>query len=281
MGNPSPVIYNIGINGAQKNPFYDITKGCNSNNITALYGLTYYCANAGYDKATGWGSFNAMQLAWALNWEYITAYGAPSVAFTGPEIIHWYNTNQTVKWTVTDKNTRGTTSPSGVAGFTQGWDSIPADPHSEPHGGSGNSFYTGPQYPFGKTGCLSFVAGSCSGGVSQGCHTVHVRAWDNQGSTSGDVTYGPICYDTIAPVTAATLSGTKSGTGYTGPVTVTLTASDNASGVSATYYTVNGGSSTTYTGPFKVSYSGSVTVKFHSADLAGNIESTKTITFTD
>jgi subtilase family serine protease len=281
MGNPSPLIYDVGIRGAQKNPFYDITKGCNSNNITALYGLTFYCAKAGYDKATGWGSFNAMQLAWALNWQYIPAYGAPSVAFTGPEIIHWYNTNQTVRWKITDKNTHGTTPASGVAGFTQGWDSIPADPYSEPHGGSGNSFYHGPQYPFGKSGCLSFVKGTCAGGVSQGCHTVHVRAWDNQGTTSGDVTYGPICYDTIAPVTTATLSGTKSGTGYTGPVTVTLKASDNASGAVATYYSVNGGSTLTYTAPFKVSFSGSVTVKFHSVDRAGNVESTKSISFTD
>jgi subtilase family serine protease len=281
MGNPSPFLYEVGINGAQKNPYYDITKGCNSNNITKLYGLTYYCAGTGYDKATGWGSFNAMQLAWALNWQYIPAYGAPSVAFTGPAKSKWYNTNQTVKWTVTDKNTHGTTPASGVAGFTQGWDSIPADPHSEPHGGAGNSFYSGPEYPFGKTGCLSFVKGACSGGVSQGCHTVHVRAWDNQGTTSGDVAYGPICYDTVAPVTTATLAGTKSGTGYTGPVTVTLKASDNASGVADTYYSVNGGSNTLYTAPFKVSFNGSVTVKFHSVDKAGNVESAKSITFTD
>jgi subtilase family serine protease len=281
MGNPSPFLYDVGINGAQKDPYYDTTKGCNSNNITKEYGLTYYCAGKGYDKATGWGSFNAMQLAWALNWQYIPAYGAPSVSFTGPAKDKWYNTNQTVTWSVTDKNTRGTTPASGVAGFTQGWDSIPADPYSEPNGGSGNSFYSGPQYPFAKTGCLSFVRGGCSGGVSQGCHFAHVRAWDNQGTTSGDVTYGPICYDTIAPVTTASLSGTISGSGYTGPVTVTLKATDNASGVVATYYSINGGSSTTYNGPFKVSYNGTATVNFHSVDRAGNVESTKSISFTD
>ncbi|MGA7256920.1 MAG: protease pro-enzyme activation domain-containing protein [Terracidiphilus sp.] len=281
MGNPSPFLYDIGINGAQKDPYYDITKGCNSNNITKQFDLKYYCAGKGYDKATGWGSFNAMQLAWALNWQYIPSYSAPSVAFTGPAKNKWYKTNQTVKWTVKDKNTHGTTPASGVAGFTQGWDSIPADPYSEPHGGSGNSFYRGPEYPFGETGCLSLVKGGCAGGVSQGCHTAHVRAWDNQGTTSGDVTYGPVCYDTIAPITTASLSGTKSGSGYTGAVTVTLKATDNKSGVAATDYTVNGGSNTTYTGPFKVSYNGTVTVKFHSVDKAGNVESTKSISFTD
>ena len=41
------------------------------------------------------------------------------------------------------------------------------------------------------------------------------------------------------------------------------------------------GASTTYTGPFKVTYNGTVTVKFHSVDKAGNIESNKSITFTD
>ena len=48
-------------------PFYDVTSGCNSNDITNAYGLGSYCAGTGYDLTTGWGSFNALQLAWAIN----------------------------------------------------------------------------------------------------------------------------------------------------------------------------------------------------------------------
>lgn len=283
IGNPSPFIYYVGVDGAQKDPFYDTLLGCNSNNITAEYDLIFYCAGPGYDQATGWGSFNAMQFAWALNWQYIPADSAPSVAFTGPAVNTWYNTNQEVSWTVTDTNTSGSTPPAGVAGFTQGWDSIPADPYSEPDPGSGNSFYSGPQFPFAIAGCLSYVAGTCSGGVSQGLHTVYVEAWDNQGTTT-TTTYGPIGYDTIAPVTTASVSGTTAGGLYVNLALVTLNASDpgyptTGSGVASTVYQLNGGTAQTYGGAFLVGAEGNNTVTFHSVDVAGNVESTKSVSF--
>jgi pro-kumamolisin-like protein len=378
VGNPDPYIYFNGIDGAPHNPFYDITSGCNSNDITAYYGLGSYCAHAGFDLATGWGSANMMQLAWGINWELIPAYGNPSIAFSGPATNTWYNTNQTVSWNVSDAGSGSFPAP-GVAGFTQGWDSIPADPQSQPHGGSGNSFYSGPQFPFATGGCLAFQANGCAGGVVQGCHTAKVEGWDNQGRTAFG-SYGPVCFDTVAPVitisnnpaTSATVWANKAvvvslaasdpgGAGasgiyrtyyaidsglcypgsvstcgiYTGPFTisaqgrhyvyyftedkagnystetyewvsidtappvttvalagtlqagsyysnvqVTLTSTDNLSGVRTRYYQLDGGATQTYTAAFTVSATGSHTVKYWSVDNAGNTEATKSVTFT-
>jgi len=381
MGNMQPWIYEEGINhNAGHVPFYDITSGCNSNDITIAGGLPFYCAGTGWDQVTGWGSANMMQLAWAINWEITTANGVPYTTFSGPATSKWYNSDQIVSWTIVDYNGGGSAPGTGIAGFTQGWDSIPPDSTTMPHGGSGDSFYSGPQYVNTSTGCLSFNgAGGCAGGSGQGCHTAHVRGWNNQGWTTGDSTYGPLCYDSVAPtitastnpatsgttwvnksvvvtltatdpggagasgiqktyyaintgacypanlgpctvysgpfavstqgqsyiyyftednagnfstepyiwvsidttppVTTATLSGTLTGSTYSTPVTVTLSATDALSGIASTSYQVDGGAAQTYSGAFVVNTSGSHTVSFHSVDKAGNTESTKSASF--
>jgi hypothetical protein len=273
MGDAHRYIYDAGLYGAPHKPFYDITTGCNNNDVTSYYSLGYYCAGTGFDQVTGWGSNNMLQLAWAINWFSAAAYGAPTVTFSGPTTNTWYNTDQTVTWTVNDY------SPSypgtGIAGFTQGWDSIPTDPTSEATPGYGNSFYSGPQFPNTTTGYLDFVGS----GVSQGCHTVNVEGWNNMGVPSGDQTYGPICYDTVAPVTSASLTGTKSGSIYISSVKVTLSATDSGSGVAATYYSVDGAAYSTYSAPFTVTATGAHTLLYYSKDKAGNAESAHSLSF--
>ena len=66
---------------------------------------------------------------------------------------------------------------------------------------------------------------------------------------------------------------------YLGPVTVTLSATDNASGVAHTYYKVDGGSYIAYSGPFAVATVGAHTVFYYSVDVAGNTETAKSIGF--
>ena len=278
IGNANWYLYYFGENPsyAPHYPFYDITSGCNNNDITALYGLGYYCAGSGYDEVTGWGSVNMFQLAWAINTYQAGDFGAPVVTLSGPTTNHWYNTDQVVSWTVADTSSDGL-PPTGVAGFSQAWDSDPGDVFSEPTPGAGNSFYSGPQYPNATSGCLDLTGASCAGSVGQGWHTANVRAWDNTGFTA-NYTYGPVGYDTIPPQTTASLSGTLT------PVTVTLTATDpgaptTGSGVASTVYQVDGGPVLNYAGPFKVSTLGSHTVTFHSTDVAGNVEGTKTTIF--
>ncbi|MEV4760295.1 ThuA domain-containing protein [Micromonospora sp. NPDC049559] len=85
--------------------------------------------------------------------------------------------------------------------------------------------------------------------------------------------------DTVAPVTAAAISGTPAGGWYTGPVTVTLTATDNegGSGVDRTEYQLDAASGwTPYTGPVAVSGDGAHQLRFRTVDKAGNVEATKT-----
>jgi subtilase family serine protease len=277
LGDPHAALYDEYFNHyAPHYPFYDITQGCNNNNITAEFSLNFYCAGPGYDEVTGLGSANMLQLAWTLNWWEASDFGAPAITFSGPQTNKWYNTDQIVTWTVVDTS-QSVYPPNGVAGFSQAWDSDPGDVYSEPTPGAGNSFYSGPQYPNYTAGCLDFTGARCAGKVGQGCHTVNVRAWDNTGLGSDDETYGPICYDTIPPVTKAKVQICRS----CETATVTLTATDSGSGVASTWYKVGSATFfTQYTSPIKFSGIATYTVTFYSVDNAGNVEKAKSTKFT-
>jgi|HubBroStandDraft_6_1064221.scaffolds.fasta_scaffold13474_2 hypothetical protein len=255
-------------------PYYDVTSGCNSNDVTILYGTGAYCAGTGYDLTTGWGSFNALQLSWAINAYWLGAFVAPTITFSGPShsqgADNWYNTDQTVSWTITSNAETGLT-PTGVAGYSAGWDQYFFDAFSEATPGSGNPFYSGPEYPNATSGSLDLAS------AGQGCHFATVNAWDNAGYTPGDEYYYYLCYDTIPPVTTATLSGTLSGGVYTSKVTVTLSATDSGSGVAHTYYQLGTNPVQTYSGPFTITSTGGHTLYFYSKDVAGNVESTHTV----
>ncbi len=284
-GNPCPPIGDphwffytnlIQLGDVPHDPLYDISSGCNNNDITASKGLGYYCAGPGYDIPTGWGSVNMLQLAWDINFLLYQFSGVPpAVTFAGPATGVWYNTDQTVSWTAIEPydNDNPYFKQDGIAGFSQSWDSDPGDPYSEPTPGSGNSFYNGPQFPNATSGWLSLSS------TGQGCHTVNVRAWDNSGWSSGDQIYGPLCYDTVPPHTSASLNGKKIGASYVAPVQITLTATDNASGVAATVYLIDGGSAYLYTGALTEASPGSHKVTFRSTDNAGNPESVKSTSF--
>ncbi len=260
-------------------PFYDMTSGCNNNDITAEYGLTYYCSVAGYDRVTGWGSFNALQMSWAMNSYFLGDFVAPTITFSGPSHTQgsdtWFNTDQTVSWTVNDAGSSGLAS-TGIAGYSAAWDFSFSDPNSEPHGGAPNSFYSGPATPNQSTGLLHLAS------AGQGCHYATVDAWDNSGYTSGDEYYYYLCYDNVAPTASATLSGTLHGSVYTSAVQVTLSATDATSGVSHIYYSLDGAGYVTYSSPFSLSATnrGTHTVQYYSKDVAGNSSTVKTATFT-
>ncbi len=183
VGQANPSLYSEGRHpSAPHYPFYDITSGCNSNDITQQHGLTYYCAGAGYDLVTGWGSANMLQLAWMFNYFLAGDQAGPAATFSGPVTNHWYNTDQTVSWSLADTSGNGH-QPIGVAGSSQAWDADPGDPSREAMPGSGSNYY-GPQ---------SYGASGSAGGLSmlsQGCHTDYVRAWDNAGNSALS-SYGP------------------------------------------------------------------------------------------
>ncbi len=202
-------------------PFYDITSGCNSNDITAANSsLTFFCAGTGYDLVTGWGTANMLQLAWAINTFLAGDFSPPVTNFTGPVIGHWNNTAQTVSWTVSDTSENGAV-PNGVAGFSQAWDSDPGDTYLGNRSSTNNSYFTGPQFPNATSGFLHLNSSL------EGCHTAHVRAWDNAG-TSSDSTYGQVCFDDVPPVVNC---GSPDGLWHGVNVSIACTASDAASGL--------------------------------------------------
>lgn len=222
IGNGNFYLYYFGQNPSYPPhyPFYDITSGCNSNDITVANKLTAFCAGTGYDGVTGWGSANMLQLAWAINTFIGGDFGSPSVSFSGPAIGSYHNTNQTVSWTISDTSGNGAVA-IGVAGFSKGWDGLQPDSTTEVTPGSGDSFYSGPQYSNATTGSIIL------NNSLEGCHTAHVRAWDNGGST-GDHTYGPVCFDDIPPAASC---GVPDGLWHPSDVSIPCTASDSLSGL--------------------------------------------------
>jgi kumamolisin len=222
MGNANYPLYDTANFGAPHDPFYDITSGCNSNDVGPGY-----CAQTGWDAVTGWGSANMLQLAWGFNWHLMADFGRPTAAFSGPAPNTWYNTDQTIGITVSD--TGGGFPAAGVAGFSDAWNTDPGDPGSEATPGSGNSFYNGPEFVNATTGSLDLAA------EGQGCNTVNLEAWDNMGYQSGDLTDGPLCFDSVPPtITAAPSLHIRNKVGPVGstiPVTVKWNATDATSGV--------------------------------------------------
>lgn len=85
--------------------------------------------------------------------------------------------------------------------------------------------------------------------------------------------------DFTAPVTSASRAGPLGNNGwYTGPMTVTLAATDALSGVAQTFYTVEGSAPRLYTAPFSVAGDGTHSVTFWSTDRAGNTEAPQGLT---
>jgi len=173
-----------------------------------------------------------------------TAAPATTISCNGSACSSFYNSAVQVTLSATD-NTGG----SGVGATLYTTDG--SDPKTSPTA----TAYTGP-----------FT-------VSQSA-TVKYYSSDTAGNAEA-VKSQAIQIDTNAPATAIACNGGTCASGwYTAPVQVTLIASDTGSGVSKTYYTTDGStpttSSTVYTGPFTVSATS--TVKFFSADSAGNAE---------
>jgi len=81
--------------------------------------------------------------------------------------------------------------------------------------------------------------------------------------------------DTTPPVTTCTLDpdAPDGDNGwYVSDVTVTLKATDDMSGVNATYYKINGGEWETYDSPFVIWEDGEYMIEYYSVDYEGNIE---------
>jgi hypothetical protein len=218
IGQGGQQLYLAAASGAQgKKSLYDITSGCTTNEVGPGF-----CAITGYDRATGWGTPNMLQFAWANNYWNMPEASPPAISMSGPSTSGWVNSGS-ISWSIVDQGSPA----SGVAGYTAQWDSDPGDPVSGTPG-TGNSFYSGPASAHGAT--------SGSAGLLVGCHTLYVRAWDNIAESAVNH-YGPVCYDNTAPTltvpTMSFVSGQTVDPSGSASVNVKWTGSDDLSGISS------------------------------------------------
>jgi plastocyanin len=120
-----------------------------------------------------------------------------------------------------------------------------------------------------------------------GAHTVKYRATDKAGNTAAEKSVeftvaAPPASDTTAPVTGATVDGTKNSDGaYVKSAKVTVSATDEGgSGVAAIEYSLDAGPYLAYTAPVVVDRVGAHSVAYRASDKAGNTSASRTVSFT-
>jgi cytochrome c len=113
--------------------------------------------------------------------------------------------------------------------------------------------------------------------TSDGTHTVTYRSVDKAGNVEDTRTL-TVRVDATAPLTTAQFAPPNDDGWINHAVPVTLSATDAASGVARTEFSVDGGPWTPYTEPVNVTGDGTHTVKYRSVDNAGNAETDKAAT---
>jgi hypothetical protein len=104
--------------------------------------------------------------------------------------------------------------------------------------------------------------------AGDGQHTVTATATDRAGNESAPATLA-VRIDATAPASAATVSPGRA---------VRVTASDATSGVAGIEYALGTGAWTAYTGAVAAPDTGRHTVSFRAVDVAGNLETARTVT---
>ena len=133
--------------------------------------------------------------------------------------------------------------------------------------------------------------GAAEGCPLQGCHSLQVHGWNNQGGTTAGQpnypeTYGPLCYDSIRPLVSIVPSGTPTPKGwFNGPVNVTILATDpgeDASGIQQINFSINqcitsiGKACFIYSQPFTLTQEGIYNIAARPKDVAGNFSTPAT-----
>ena len=114
--------------------------------------------------------------------------------------------------------------------------------------------------------------------AAAGSYPVQLEVRNSAGLT--DISTATVAVDGRPPVTGSSLSGTQGSNGwFTSDVSVTLSASDDLSGVSSTDYLIDGGPWQPYATPVDVATDGTHAVSYRSTDRAGNIEVALSVAF--
>ncbi len=132
---------------------------------------------------------------------------------------------------------------------------------------------------FSLDGGATWITGISTTVVGQGVHTLSYRSIDN----AGNIEVPPVLtvkIDTTPPMTSAIVTGTKRAGGYVGPVTITLDATDNLSGVARTEWSNDSGASWVSGNVIIASGLGTHSFLYRSIDIAGNVEPAQAVTVT-
>ncbi|WP_249417115.1 OmpL47-type beta-barrel domain-containing protein [Streptomyces sp. TS71-3] len=119
-----------------------------------------------------------------------------------------------------------------------------------------------------------------------GDYQVRYRATDKAGNAAAEKTaeftvVAPPAEDTTAPEVSAKVDGEKNSDGaYLGTAKVTVTASDEGSGVATVEYSLDGGPYLAYADPVVVDGTGAHSVAYRATDKAGNTSEAGTASFT-
>jgi flagellar hook assembly protein FlgD len=115
--------------------------------------------------------------------------------------------------------------------------------------------------------------------VPDGAYSWNLSGADGWGNAGASAT-GTFSVDGTDPTTTVAVAGTAGSAGWLrSAATVTLTPHDATSGVASTTYSLDGGATSTYTMPLTVATQGAHTITFRSTDVARNVETTRTKTF--
>ncbi|TFD47356.1 hypothetical protein E3T33_02520 [Cryobacterium sp. TMT1-2-1] len=202
-----------------------------------------------------------------------TLSGIKSCTGGGSVVLSAEGANQSVPGTAVDN--ADNTNTSGVTGINidKTAPSLTGAPTTQPNV---SGWYRGDvSIDWTATDALSGIAGAApaSGTISgEGTGlTVGASVGDLAGNTR-NATSPAVRIDRTPPTTG--ISGT-SNIWTNGNVTVSFSPGDNLSGVASTSYAVDGGPAQSGTG-FTLAAEGDHIVTFHSTDLAGNVEETRT-----
>jgi hypothetical protein len=115
---------------------------------------------------------------------------------------------------------------------------------------------------------------------SEGIHVLEFYSVDSAGNSETPKSIS-VNVDTSAPATASALTGTEGlNSWYIGDsVTVSLTTSDSASGISSTLYRVDNGNWQLYSTQFTITKQGTTTIDYYTSDVAGNVETQRSVSF--
>ena len=134
----------------------------------------------------------------------------------------------------------------------------------------GSGFTPSTMYNLTRGGSQILSAQSTSGGILG--MTIPASVPSTYALSPGSVS------DTIAPVSTCLLSGTGGANSwYTSSVSVSLSATDDRSGVGTIHFLIDGSAWQTYTGPVVVQGEGAHTVGYYATDIAGNNEATRSV----